>query len=146
MIPSIDPGLGTLLLLGLLVVSFIVAFKIMNMIIETILASVLSGVFYIALAYFFSFPLSLSNVLLFTFLGASLYMGYSFLATTFTLAETAVSIPLKLLGILLLPFKKIYGYLKKKRKLKELRKDTKENAEKDAENVKDVVLDKVKKD
>ncbi|MFB6147288.1 MAG: hypothetical protein ABEJ66_00235, partial [Candidatus Nanohaloarchaea archaeon] len=75
-------GLGadatTIGLFVLLLVSFVVAFKVMQMVFETILVSVLSAAFYGGMVVLFNYTFTLERLLLFAFLGATLYMTYSF--------------------------------------------------------------------
>lgn len=148
---ALDPGSGSLILLALLIAAFVVAFKIMEMVFETILASVLSGLFYVALSYFFNYTMSIERVLLFAFIGATLYMGYSFLISVYSIGSTVLSIPYRMLKWLIaIPLglgKDAYVYLRKKYRLKQLR-DSEDYVEKQdgggSKDVKEVVLDKVR--
>ncbi len=147
---AIDPGSGSLLLLILLVVAFVVAFKIMEMVFETILASVLSGLFYVAMAYFFNYTMSFERVLLFAFIGATLYMGYTFLASVYSIASMVLGIPYRILKWLLaIPVKLLqdgYVYARKKYRLRQLKDDKDYSTGEESKDVKEVVLDKVRKD
>lgn len=158
----------SLLLIILLVVAFVVAFKIMEMIFETILVSALSAVFYLALSYFFGFPLALDRILLFAFLGATLYMGYSFLASAYTIASMLIGIPYRvakvLWSVVVVPLERLHaeskhlwtglsekaGEIERKRKKEDFSpdssRDTDDSEEDDEEDrdVKEVVLSKVK--
>lgn len=153
MIPVISqlPGqVSTVVLLALLILAFIVAFKVMKMVFQTILVSVLSGIFYIALSLmFFNTTPSINDVLMFAFLGSMLYMGYSFLVSAYGLASSLLSIPYYILRFMMKPFTWMYSEIKEEWKLKRLRKKvesqstTQDFSPKD-KNTKDVVLDKVR--
>lgn len=131
----------TMVLMGLLVVAFYLAFKVMSMVFETILISVLSGVFYGAFTYLIygSIP-ELNNLLLFAFLGATLYMGFTFLESAYRAVTVLIAVPVKMLKYLSKPFKKLYADFRRKKKRRELQEESDEEDEKD---VKEVVLDKV---
>ncbi|MBC5792592.1 MAG: hypothetical protein H8Z69_00990 [Nanohaloarchaea archaeon] len=138
----------TAALVVLLVITFVVAFKIMTMVLETIIVSVLSGVFYIALGSVLGYSTSLNLMLFYAFLGATLYMGYSVLSSAYGIASTIIEIPYKALRLLFVPFRKLYSHHKEKKKLEKYRRDTNEKAENDKDsdkNTKEVVLDKVTK-
>ncbi|MFB6292579.1 MAG: hypothetical protein ABEI58_04265 [Candidatus Nanohaloarchaea archaeon] len=144
--PLFDPQINTLVLLLLIVGAFIIAFKIMEMVFQTILVSVLSSGFYLAMVYFFNYPLRLDLVLLFAFLGATFYMGYSFLASAYWLGSKAVKIPYHVLKAALTPLFSAAVYLRKKYRLRKIRSgegkyDEDEDTDRD---VKEVVLDKVR--
>lgn len=145
---ALGPGSGSLILLALLIAAFVVAFKIMEMVFETILASVLSGLFYVALSYLFNYSMSVERVLLFAFIGATLYMGYSFLISVYSIGSTVLSVPYKILkwviGIPLGLAKDGYVYLRKKYRLKQLRNEEDYVEDEGSKDVKEVVLDKVR--
>lgn len=125
------------LLLGI-VVAVVLAFKVLEMVFETVTIAVLSGVFYIAMTYFFQAPFSINDLLLFSFLGASLYMLYNVLMTAFKTAETVLKVPLTILGWIYSPVKRysIRLYREIKRRIK--RRNEEEVNEK---STKEVVLD-----
>lgn len=135
---------STAILLVLLLAAFIAAFKLLEMVFETIMVSVLSAGTYTAFTYlvYNSMP-GLNDILLFAFAGASLYIGYSLLASAYTIAATIISVPYRLIKMtysgLSTLIKKIVGgimYSKDQRKEKKAR-------EEDEEAVKEVVLDKM---
>lgn len=147
---------ATVLLLGLLIVAFVIAFKVMQMVFETLLVTAFSGGFYLALVYLFGFTFSINDLLFYAFLGSSLYMGYSLLASAYGIASTAIGVPYKMLKIAVIPFKKMYGKIKEEHKLRKLRKskstestggkrESNSNSSGD-NNTKEVVLDKVRKE
>lgn len=144
-IPAVPPPYDTVLLMILLVAAFVIAFRVMEMIFETLLVSGLSAVFYGVYTYmFFGAIPSLNNVLLFAFLGASLYMGYNFLESAYKIVSLAVKIPLKILGIALIPVKKLFGGLKAEVRDYRRKKPVPGPASDDDKDVKEVVLDKVR--
>lgn len=104
MLTPLNTNLETAALLVLLVIGFVVAFKLLEMIFETIMVSVLSAGFYAAMSLFMNFPLSLNNMLLFAFLGSTLYMVFSVAASTYTVVSKIIGVPL---GVL----KSVYGLL-----------------------------------
>ncbi len=156
LIETLTADVQSLLFLALLILAFIVAFKIMEMIFETILVAVLSAVFYLSLVYFLGFQFTLDRVLLFAFLGASFYMTYSFLASAYTIASTVISIPYH--AVMLLaesihrPLKRLWEELEElaggleHRMEKKAEADGQEGDSEEDNNVKEVVLDKVKDD
>lgn len=159
--------LPTLVLIILLVSAFVVAFKIMEMVFETIMVSALSGVFYIGLAYVFGSPLTLDKILLFAFLGSTLYMLYSFLASAYTIFSKLIGIPYRLIKATFKYLtagigkkhgekskeniqKKTGSYLEKMElfadKIEAKAERSQNEAKEEERDVKEVVLDKVKED
>ena len=138
----------TAVLLILLVLAFVIAFRIMKMVFETILVSVLSAGFYAALSQIVGYQFSFNQMLTYAFLGASLYMGYAFLASAYYIVEKVISVPYKIIKILMIPFEKAYSEIKEEYKLKKMRKETsKQNSgEEDGSSTKEVVIDKLKND
>ena len=142
---AIPQQYSTVVLLVLLMAAFIAAFKLLEMVFETIMVSVLSAGAYTAFTYlvYNSMP-GLNDILLFAFAGASLYIGYTLLASAYGIAATVISVPYKLIKIiysgLSTGVKKLVGSV---RSSAEERKKAKDQ-EKDEEAVKEVVLDKMK--
>lgn len=126
------------LILVLLVGALVVAFKVMEMIFQTVTIAVLSGAFYLGLTYFVAgVNFAFNDLLLFSFLGASLYMLYSVLATLISTTETVVKVPIAIIGGIYRPIRKILGkaYRKIKREIRS-RKET----EVEEKSTKEVVL------
>ncbi len=133
------PVITAILLTGL-IIAFVVAFKIMEMIFETVTIAILSGIFYTALTVFLGgAEFGFNDLLLFSLLGASLYMFYSFLATTIKTAETLLKVPLKLFLSVYRPVKRIAK--KGLRKIKHGIRSRRET-EVSERTTKEVVLDK----
>jgi len=89
--------LNTVILLIALVVMFVVAFKVLEMVMQTLLVSALSGGFYLAITYYLeSVSFSLDSLLFFTLIGGSLYTFYSLLTTSASLLKLLVKYPVKL--------------------------------------------------
>lgn len=89
--------MGTVGLLISLVVLFVVAFKLLEMVMQTVLVAALSGGFYAALAYYIpGIGFSLNSLLFFTFIGGSLYTGYHLLSQGYSIAKLLVSLPIKM--------------------------------------------------
>lgn len=144
-IPAVPPPYDTLVLIILLVAAFVLAFRVMEMVFETLLVSALSAVFYGVYTYiFYSSVPKLNNVILFAFLGASLYMGYHFLESAYRVVSLAVKVPVKIFGWIMIPVKKSYRWLKSE--IHDYRKTdpVPGPASNDEKDVKEVVLDKVK--
>lgn len=140
---------ATIILLGLLIIAFVVAFKIMQMVFETLLVTIFSGGFYLGLVYLFNFTFSLNDLLFYAFLGSSLYMGYSILASAYGIASTVLGIPYKMIKIMAIPFRRGYRKIKEEYKLRKLRESRDEEEKKESgtdNNTKEVVLDKVKEE
>jgi len=108
----------SILLVLALVVVLVAAFKIMEMVFETVIVSVLSGGFYIALRYLQSGPISFNDVLLFSFLGASLYMIYSLLASLYKVGSTVLPIPYQVAKTLIQPFEYAWNRIEEHQKRK----------------------------
>jgi uncharacterized membrane protein len=88
---------NTVLLLLALVAVFVVAFKVLEMVFQTVLVAALSGGFYLALAYFLtSVAFSLESLIFFTFIGGTLYTVYHLFLRTFRVASISAKLPLKL--------------------------------------------------
>lgn len=69
----------------------------MEMVFETALVSALSGLFYAAMAIAFNYPLTMNRMLIFAFLGSTLYMIFSLMTTTAKMFSKALSIPKNIL-------------------------------------------------
>lgn len=148
-ISQLPQDIATAGLIVLLVLVFVVAFKVMKMVFETITVSVLSGAFYVALTQLFSFSFSFNQLLTYAFLGAVLYMAYSFLASAYSLARTVLKIPYHLIMLALYPFKLAYSKIREEIKLKKMQRERNRKQSSNSGSsgsTKEVVLDKVKKD
>lgn len=97
--------LTSILLITLLVAAFIIASKIMEIIFDTLLVSAISAGFYLALRTIQGGPITINDLLLFTFLGATLYMTYSTIASIYKIAKKVVPIPFTITKTLLKPVK-----------------------------------------
>lgn len=139
---AIPQQYSTVVLLVLLLAAFIAAFKLLEMVFETIMVSVLSAGAYTAFTYlvYNSMP-GLNDILLFAFAGASLYIGYTLLASAYGIAATVISVPYKIIKILYSGLstgvKKLVGSIRSN--AEEGKRSGKEEKE-----VKEVVLDKMK--
>ena len=90
--------LNTVVLLIALVVLFVVAFKVLEMVMQTVIVSALSGGFYLALSYYFDpVTFSVDSLLFFTLIGGSLYTGYSLLTTSASVLKTLIELPVKVI-------------------------------------------------
>lgn len=152
-IQSLPQGATSIILIGLLIAVLVIAYKIMEMVFETVTVAALSGTFYAGLTYLFSggsfTGFQVDELLLFAVLGAALYMLYSFVISLYRAGTTLVEIPIHLAKALIYPFKKLWGHHRKKRSEKKSRKKEKkkqENEEKQEQSTKEVVLDNVKDD
>ena len=106
--------MNTAFLLLALVVLFVVAFKVMEMVMQTILVTALSGLFYFALSYFLtSVSFSLNSLLFFAFIGGTLYTAYNLLTKSYKLASVALKVPLKIIKLVK---KMISGFLNRDKK------------------------------
>lgn len=149
-ISQLPQDIATAVLILLLVVVFVVAFKVMKMVFETIAVSALSAGFYTALSLVLSYSFSFNQMLSYAFLGATLYMVYSFLASAYSLARTALSIPYHILVLIGRPVKKGFSYIRKEYRLWKIRKDKESGSSKegdeddDSSSTKEVIIDKVK--
>lgn len=139
---SLPQGFTSIILVASLIAVLVIAYKIMEMVFETITVAALSGVFYGALTYIFSggnlTGLELNELLLFVFLGASLYLLYSFALSLYSAGTTLIQIPLKMIEVILYPIKKLWKHEKEERKNRKKREKQK--------STKEVVLDKTSED
>jgi len=151
-ISQLPSQVSTIALLILLIAAFVIAFKVMKMVFQTILVSVLSAVFYVALTVlFFNGTPTINNTLMFAFLGSTFYMVYSFLISAYGIASKFIAIPYHFLMFLAKPFIWLYGKIKEDYKLKQVREKIERGegvqdfSPKKDKSTKDVVLDKVRK-
>ncbi|PSH00886.1 MAG: hypothetical protein BRC30_01180 [Nanohaloarchaea archaeon SW_7_46_7] len=107
-IQSLPQGATSIILIGLLIAALVIAYKIMEKVFETVTVAALSGAFYAGLTYLFSAGsmtgFKIDELLLFTFLGATLYMVYSFVISLYRAGTTLAEIPIKLAKALIYPF------------------------------------------
>ncbi|MFT4868823.1 MAG: hypothetical protein ACI83Q_000436 [Colwellia polaris] len=141
----------TLALLVGLVAVFYIAYKLMEMVFQTITISIMSGGFYAAFSYLFLGGLpSLMDILFFALLGSVLYIVFTLLESAYTVSKHLVKIPVAVIEIVLYPAKKLYNALKKeleksKQKNSEDQQESSSGNKSDNENkgTKEVVIDKV---
>jgi len=151
-ISQLPQDVATVVLILLLVVVFVLAFKVMSMVFETVVVSALSAGFYAALSQVLNYSFSFNQMLTYAFLGGVLYLTYSFLASAYSMARTLLKIPYHLLLLVTKPFVWLYKKIRKKVKLKEYqrkierKKGSSSSSHTDSNSTKEVVLDKVKKD
>lgn len=123
-------GNSILLFLALIVV-FVIAYKVLKLLIQTSIVVVLSGFFYVALNYLgLNIEITIPNVMLFMLVGGLLYIVYSLVALV---ASGAIKL---FGGVSKLLKKPIDNYKEKKRDKKD--KEDKKSKEKE------VVLQKLK--
>lgn len=143
-IQSLPQGATSIILITLLISILVIAYKVMEMVFETVTIAAFSGGFYAALTYIFSggslTGFKIDELLLFAFLGAALYMLYSFILSVYSATSTLVEIPIQMAKIILYPFKKLWSHHKKSKKEKKEKKQTEE----EEQSTKEVVLDKMK--
>ncbi|AOV95080.1 hypothetical protein AQV86_04110 [Nanohaloarchaea archaeon SG9] len=146
-VQSLPQGATSIILIGLLIAVLVVAYKIMEKVFETVTVAALSGAFYAGLTYLFSggsmTGFKIDELLLFAFLGATLYMVYSFAISLYRAGTTLAEIPIKLAKALIYPFKKLWSHHQKARK-NEQKKE--KDQRQDEQSTKEVVLDNVKDD
>ncbi len=141
-------GLPSEVVTGLLLVSIILAvvlaFKVMAMVFETITIAALSGVFYTGMVFLFEgASFAFNDLLLFSFLGASLYMLYGFLVTAFTTAEKLIKIPVTVFLSFYRPIRKYLGkgYRGLKRRINRMNEaEVEEKKDSGDKSTKEVVL------
>lgn len=139
---EIEPS--TLLFLILLITAFLFAFKVLSMIIQTVIVAFLSGIFYIGLVVIIGIELSIDRILLFSFLGATFYMLYSFLISAYSVTAKIIGIPYRLAYfIIFIPLKYLSSHIGDVRK--EIKRKAEEEREKE-QKIKSKVREKVRKD
>lgn len=145
-ISQLPPDIATAVLIVLLVAVFVIAFKLMKMVFETITVSVLSAAFYGALSLVLNYSFSLNQMLSYAFLGATLYLSYSFVASAYGLARSLLEIPYHILLLLLKPVKALYRYTRKKYRLWKIRQgeDDFSDDSSSSSSTKQVIIDKMK--
>lgn len=128
-----------------LIILFVVAYKVLKLIIQTFIVVVLSGLFYVALNYIgLGVPLSIGNLILFMFLGGLLFVVYSMIALV---ASGAIKIFGGLSKIIKKPLEKRKKKKEEKRiKEKEKKKHEEEKKEDDESSQKEVVLKEMMED
>lgn len=89
-------NLNTILLVTALIAAFIIASKIMEMIFDTAIIATVSAGFYITLITFQGGQISFNDLLLFTFLGSTIYMTYNLIQTLYQIGSKTVTIPFKI--------------------------------------------------
>lgn len=151
MIDQILQAEGTgisILLIAAIILVLVIAFKLMEMVFDSIVITITSGAFYLVMRYFQGGTINFNDLLMFAFLGASLYMVYSLISSAYHIAKKVIPIPYKLLKTISKPFR--YTYFK----LEDLGerdfspdldndKDTREEDEEDGgKTTKEVVLGK----
>lgn len=151
-ISQLPSEVSTVILLILLITAFVIAFKVMKMVFQTILVSVLSALFYVALTvFFFNNMPTINDTLMFAFLGSTFYMVYSFLISAYSIAGKLIAVPYHGLRYMAIPLVWLYGQIKEEYKLKQVREKlergdgTQDFSPNKSKNTKDVVLDKVRK-
>ncbi len=88
---------NNLVLIGILLVLFIVGYKLMQAIMDLVLMAIFSGLFFVALAYVGIGPgFTVTRFILFMAIGVGLYMVY----TTLSTAKQAVNILWRILTLL----------------------------------------------
>lgn len=146
------------LLVGLVAV-FYIAYKLMEMVFQTITISIMSGGFYAAFSALFlgGIPTGwggLMDVLFFSLLGSALYIVFTLLESAYTVSKHLVKIPVAIIEAVLYPIKKLYGALKKELEKEREKTETsnkKEDSSSDSssdedKDTKEVVIDKVQQD
>lgn len=103
--------LTSILLIVALIAAFVIAFKVMEMIFDTLMIAGISAAFYIGLRVIQGGQISINDVLLFTVLGSSLYMAYSLLASLYRIGATVLPIPYHIVKTVLKPFEYLWDKL-----------------------------------
>ncbi|MFB6180761.1 MAG: hypothetical protein ABEJ93_02700 [Candidatus Nanohalobium sp.] len=152
------PGeMVSVLLVLLLIAVLVAAYKLMEMVFETLAVATLSAFYYTGLTYLFTnmSGFEINEMLLFVFLGAALYLLYSFLYTVATTASAFVGIPLKIVktvgssihtAVEKASEKAEEASKERKKKKKTQRKQEENDSEENKQSTKEVVLDKVKEE
>ena len=145
----------TVVIALLLVGVFVVAYKILKMLLETAFVTFISAAFYFTMAIVLDMPTNLDRILTFAFLGATLYMIFTVVASTFKGASKVFGF----IGKLLDPFvsaivpdksrekkrlkkmeKKLKKYEKKLKNVKKSQKRSRDDKDDEGGTVKEVVL------
>ena len=138
---AIPQQYSTAILLVLLLAAFIAAFKLLEMVFETLLVSVLSAATYAAFTRLvYGSMAGLNDILLFAFAGASLYIGYTLLSSAYGVAAKVIGIPYRVVKVVA---HSVWVLAVKLKNMGEDRKEVKRQQE-DEKEVKEVVLDKMK--
>lgn len=140
------------LLLGLVAV-FYVAYKLMEMVFQTIIISIMSGGFYTAFSFLFLEGIPpFIDILMFALLGSVLYIIFTLLESAYTVSKHLIKIPIMIIEAVLYPIKKLYNALKKELEKKKEQKVDLDKADQDSsddqndKDTKEVVIDKVQQD
>jgi hypothetical protein len=133
----------SILLLTAIVIALVLAFKIMEMVFETLIVTISSGIFYIILRYMQGGPISLNDLLLFSFLGATLYMIYTLLESAYSIGATLIPLPYKIAKTVSWPFRWTWNKYEEREKRKSYvnrDKEEKEETKSEDKTTKEVVL------
>lgn len=90
---------STVAALAGLIIFLIISFKIMQMLAETVIVSIISAVFYIGTAIYLNMELSINRILAFSFTGSTLYVAYKSIASAKNIISTIAIIPRSLYKI-----------------------------------------------
>lgn len=146
----------TIFLLILIIAAFIVAFAVLKMIIETVVVGAVSALFYVTLTYVTELNFSAQTMLTYTFLGVTLYMGYSVMASLMELTSGTAKTGKKILKSGSEIIATIFTYFRNQIDLEHLEitdrirnlapseVENKGNDEEDDSQVKEVILDENK--
>ena len=107
-----------LVLIIVLILAFVVGFKVLKTITTLVIVSIVSGVFFVLMNYtgLVSLQVNISNVLGFMFLGLLLYIVFFSIQMATGIVKTVVDIVTKLGHTILFPFKKLFAAAKSKKK------------------------------
>lgn len=109
---------NNLLLFLLLIGLFVVAYRVLQAVINTAIVAVLSGVFLVALDFVGIGPgVTVNRFILFMVLGTALFIVFSTMATVAKTSTTAYGVLKRLLGIIAAPFRWAAALLKRLRGL-----------------------------
>jgi len=152
-------NLTSILLIVTLIAAIVIAYKVMEMIFDTILISGISAAFYIGLRTLQGGNIALNDLLLFTVLGSAIYMIYSLLASIYKLGTTIIPIPIHIIQAGLKPVRyagnkikeladKKEGYAPKQNNAqkKKKQKQKEDQEDKKGKTTKEVILSNQKQD
>lgn len=104
---------NSLLLLAALIVLFVVAYRVLQAVINTALVAVLSGLFVVALDLAGMGPgTSVNNIMLFAVLGTAFFILYSALATLIRTSSVLAGLLGNILGTVVKPVKYLFNWLR----------------------------------
>lgn len=97
MLEQLEPT--TIAILLAIALLFIIAYKVLQIVIHVFMITVFSAGFYTAVTYFIeSISFELNQMLFFALVGGGVYLGIKLLKTSYSITSKIISVPKKIIG------------------------------------------------